>query len=253
MRIALISGGSAGMGRDFARELAAEGLDALWVIGRRAERLAELGEELADRLPVRAFALDLTAPDAFTVLKGALVEEKPEIAYLVAAAGVGVIGGFAESDPARLHSTVTLNCVALTDLISLALPYMRTGSRIITLASAAAYLPQPYFAVYAATKSYVLHLSRALAAELKTRHISVTAVAPGPVRTEFFATAAQNGVGMPRKKEKYMADSRTVVRRALRAARRGKKVCTPTLAMKLARLAAKILPHAWLMPMFRQK
>lgn len=251
MRIALISGAGSGIGRDFARALADGNLDEIWAIGRRADRLLSLERELCGRVTVRPLALDLTEREGIAALSDALLEKRPQIAYAVAAAGCGLIGPFSENDLTYLHTMTALNCTALTDMLAALLPYMERGGRIITLASASAYLPQPYFAAYAATKAYVLHLSRALAQELKPREITVTAVCPGPVRTEFFETAALHGAPMSQRKERYMTESRVVVRRALKAAHRGRTVCTPTFSMKAARLAAKLLPHALLVRIFR--
>ena len=131
---------------------------------------------------------------------------------------------------------------------------MQEGAHILTLASAAAYLPQPGFAVYAATKAYVLHFSRALREELKPRKISVTAVCPGPVKTEFFTRAESGGNKMAVGKERFMTDSPAVVRLAVKAAKKNRAAVTPTASMKLARLGAKLLPHSLLIPLvFKRK
>ena len=250
MQIAVISGATSGMGRDFARALAREGVDGFWLIGRRKERLAALAEELAP-IPCRLFPCDLTEKADLAEIKIALAAEPVSVSWLVAAAGCGSIGKFEEGDPEAYSEEIDLNCRALTLLTSYCLPYMDRGAHIVPLASAAAYLPQPGFAVYAATKAYVLHLSRALARELRPRGITVTAVCPGPVRTEFFTRAEKNGKKMPKGKEKYMQASVTVVRRALKAAKKGRTVITPSFSMKLARLGAKLLPHSVLIHIFK--
>ncbi len=249
MKIGIITGASEGMGREFARRLAAEGeVEALWLLARREERLVALADELAP-LPCRIFACDLTAPDALAPLEEALAEVQPQVVWAVAAAGFGKIG-LTEQIPADMQAAmIDLNCRALTLFCRAVLPYMPRASHLVTLASAAAYLPQPRFAVYAATKAYVLHLSRALSRELRPRGIRVTAVCPGPVKTGFFRVAEETGK-MTVGKEKWMADCGAVVHRAYRAARRGRTVYTPTLAMKLGRLGAKLLPHGWLVRFF---
>lgn len=250
MRIAIISGATSGMGRDFARALAREGVDGFWLVGRRKDRLTALAEELSP-LPCRLFPCDLTEKAGLDEIKTALATDPVSVSWLVSAAGCGSIGKFEEGDPEDYSREIDLNCRALTLLTSYCLPYMDHGAHIVALASAAAYLPQPGFAVYAATKAYVLHLSRALARELRPRGITVTAVCPGPVRTEFFIRAEKNGKKTPKGKEKYMQESETVVRRALKAAKKGRTVTTPSLAMKLARLGAKLLPHALLIRIFK--
>lgn len=134
---------------------------------------------------------------------------------------------------------VSLNCEALTHLTSLGLPFMKTGSRIVNLASAAAFAPQPGAAVYAATKAYVLSFSRALAKELLGRHIFVTAVCPGPVDTDFFKTA---GEPVGRARQKLMAPPDKVVKKALADVRKRRSISIYGAAMKGARAAAKLAP-----------
>lgn len=139
---------------------------------------------------------------------------------------------------------VDLNCRALTRMTLLCLPYMHPGSRIINLASAAAFCPQPYFAVYAATKSYVLSFSRSLGEELKTRGITVTAVCPGPVDTPFFDVS-----GKPQNflKELTMAQPGPVVHQALKDSRKRKELSIYGLPMKLTYAGTKLLPHKLLL------
>ena len=246
-KIAIISGASSGIGREIARDLAARGeVDELWLLARRADRLAALAGELGR--PARVFALDLLSPEAAKAIAEALAGEvDATVAFLVAAAGIGRAGAFAEGTAAAAEETVRLNCVALTTLVHTALPYMAAGGRILLLASAAAFLPQPYFAVYAASKAYVLSFSRALARELRGRGVTVTAVCPGPVDTEFFGDR-----GVDPRKRRYMAEPTRVARGAVKAALRGRQVYTPTAAMRLCRLAAKLLPHGLLMRFFKK-
>ncbi len=250
MKIALISGASSGIGRALACALAAGGeVDELWLLGRHEERLRAVAATLGGAA-TRILPLDLMRAEAFDVLRGELSEAGGHISWLVAAAGVGYMGEFAALSEGEMRETVTLNCIALSALIETALPYMARGSHILTLASAAALLPQPGFAVYAASKAYVLSLSRALGRELRERGITVTAVCPGPVDTPFLETAARHAP-MPRGKKKYVVQPAVVVRAALRGAKRGRAVVLPTAAMKLAAVAAKLLPHGLLVRFFR--
>ena len=250
MSIAIISGASGGIGQEFARALCARhACDELWLLGRSADRLAALIASLTGEVTCRPFSLDLTEKEALAPLQEALSEAGDEVTYLVAAAGVGYMGDFSALSAEEHQRMLMLNCVALTALIDATLPYMKPGAHILTLASAAAFLPQPHFAVYAATKAYVLSLSRALAHELKERGILVTAVCPGPVDTPFLDTATCH-TPMPDKKKRALITPAVVVRAALRGAARGRTVVTPTLSMRMARLAAKLLPHRPLMRFF---
>jgi hypothetical protein len=188
MNIAVITGASAGIGREFVfavdRE---ETLDELWVIARRAERLEELREKC--RTPIRPVVLDLSDPDNIEVYRALLQKEQPEIRLLVNAAGCGVFGPFAEKDLQAQLSSAKLNALALTAMCHVSLPYMKEGGRIVNMGSNSAWQPVPYQAVYGASKSYVLNFSRALGRELRPRGIHVMCVCPGWIRTEFQAVA----------------------------------------------------------------
>ncbi|MBU3876725.1 SDR family NAD(P)-dependent oxidoreductase [Faecalicatena sp. AGMB00832] len=243
MKIAIVTGASAGMGREFARQIPYfyKGLDEIWVIARRRERLVSLSGDGV--LPYRIFQGDLQKDQVYQDLDQALKEEKPDIRMLVNAAGFGKTGSVKEiayREPDSQVEMIDLNCRALTRMTLLCLPYIKFGGRIVNLASAAAFCPQPSFAVYAATKSYVLSFSRALGAELKSQRIYVTAVCPGPVDTEFFDVSGR----LPNMwKDAVMADPKRVVKRALLDTRKKKEVSVYGPVMKAARLGAKILPH----------
>ncbi len=188
MNIAVITGASAGIGREFVfavdRE---ETLDELWVIARRAERLEELREKC--RTPIRPVVLDLSDPDNVEAYLVLLQKEQPEIRLLINAAGCGVFGPFAEKDLQVQLSSAKLNALALTAMCHVSLPYMKEGGRIVNMGSNSAWQPVPYQAVYGASKSYVLNFSRALGRELRPRGIHVMCVCPGWIRTEFQAVA----------------------------------------------------------------
>ena len=141
---------------------------------------------------------------------------------------------------------VDVNCRALTAVTRLVLPYMSENSRILQFASAAAFLPQPRFAVYAATKSFVLSYSRALALELKSRQIYVTAACPGPLKTEFFDIAETTGE-IPLYKRLVMANPKKVVKKALRDSMMGKRVSVYGPLMKVFVLLVKVFPHDFIL------
>lgn len=191
MMIAVVTGATSGMGRECAIQLWEQfkGLDEIWAIGRRKERLEQLKDFIG--IPVRTFELDLTEEKDLERLKAALTQAGPQVKFLVNAAGFGKIGGVRELSVSDQTGMAELNCTALTAVTSMVLPFMPNNSRILQFASSAAFLPQPGFAVYAATKAYVLSYSRALNRELKDRGISVTAICPGPVKTEFLILPRQ--------------------------------------------------------------
>ena len=153
------------------------------------------------------------------------------------------MGDFSEGDKSELLGMVDLNCRALTEMTYLCIPYMRKNSRIIQLASSAAFLPQPDFAVYAASKSYVYSFSRAIARELAPRKIYVTAVCPGPVDTPFFDIAEKSGSTLGVKKL-TIAKADKVVRQAIADSFQKKEHSVYSRVIRSFELLAKVVPHS---------
>ena len=250
MQIAVVTGATSGMGREMVLQLSDHiPFDEVWVIGRRMERLKELQKQT--RITLRPFCLDLTRKEDLLSLEQALKESGGEVKFLVNAAGYGKIGPVGTASFEEEMGMVRLNCESLCAVTRMVLPYMPHNSRIIQFASAAAFLPQPDFAVYAATKSFVLSYSRALGEELRDRDIYVTAVCPGPVKTEFFDLAETTGQ-IPLYKRLVMANSRHVVRKALNDSILGRPVSVYGLTMKAFRLLSKIAPHSLLLSIMRK-
>ena len=184
MKIAVVTGASSGIGREFVYAVDKQySFDEIWVIARRAERLEELKEKC--RNPIRPVALDLAADADLKVYAELWEKEKPEIALLVNAAGCGVFGPFEEKELDALLHSARLNALSLTAMCHLSLPCMKSGSAIINMGSNSSWQPVPYQAVYGASKSYVLSLSRAIGRELRPRGVHVMCVCPGWIKTEF--------------------------------------------------------------------
>ena len=184
MKIAVITGASSGIGRELVYAADRQySFDEIWVIARRAERLEELKEKC--RNPIRPVALDLAADGDLAAYAALLEKEKPEITLLINAAGCGVFGPFEEKDLEALLHSAKLNALALTAMCHMSLPYMPSGSSIVNMGSNSSWQPVPYQAVYGASKSYVLSLSRAIGRELRPRGIHVMCVCPGWIKTEF--------------------------------------------------------------------
>ena len=188
MKIAVITGASSGIGREFVYALDREfEFDEIWVIARRADRLEELKEKCRNTL--RAVPLNLAEDADIERYAKMLEDEKPEIDILVNAAGCGVFGPFEEKELSKLLNSVKLNSLALTSMCHISLPYMKKGGNIINMGSNSSWQPVPYQAVYGASKSYVLSLSRAIGRELEPKGIGVMCVCPGWIKIEFQATA----------------------------------------------------------------
>ena len=165
-KIAIVTGASSGMGREFARRLDRDyDLEELWVIARREDRLAALSGEC--RAKVRPLVLDLSQVESLTFLEALLEEEQPDLRVLVNAAGYGLFGTFAQMGMEEQLGIVDLNDRALTAMCRLCIPYLGPGSAIINLGSNSSWQPVPYMNVYAASKAYVLSFSRGLGVELK--------------------------------------------------------------------------------------
>lgn len=246
MKIAVVTGASSGMGREMVYQLADRfgGLSEIWVIARRKERLDEFDGKIP--VKIRKFAIDLTDPKACGELERALKENKPDVKILVNAAGCGKSGAVGAIPREESLNMIRLNIEALTAVTEIVLPYISENSRMIQFASAAAFMPQPGFAVYAATKAYVFSYSRALAAELKSKNIFVTAVCPGPVETEFLGKAL-DGKEMTLYKKLVTVKPDFVVKKAIADSLMGKEVSAAGPVMKLFSILCKFLPHGLLM------
>ena len=220
------------------------GIEEIWVIARRLERLKELRRKVP--VPLRLFALDLTEDSSLDVLRLELARRAPRVKILVNAAGYGRLGKVGESELSQETGMVRLNCEALYGVTHVVLPFMADHGRILLFASAAGFLPQPGFAAYAATKAFVVSFGRALNEELRDRDITVTSVCPGPVNTEFFETEGMAGE-LPFYKKLAMADPKKVVKKALRDSMMGKPVSVYGWTMKGFWILCKIIPHGLLL------
>ena len=237
--VTLVTGASAGLGAEFARQCAARG-DELVLVARRRDRLEALAGDLGGKAHV--VVADLAQAGA----AGRLLEEVEgralAVETLINNAGFGLIGRFADQPPERQRGMIDLNVAALTELARLALPAMieRRRGFILNVASTAAFQPGPGFAVYFATKAYVLSFSEALHQELKGTGVHICALCPGPTATEFGEVA---GVASQRF-EKFAADAQSVVRAGLDGLARNKAVIVPGLTNKLTAQSARVIPRA---------
>ena len=249
MKIALLTGASSGLGRAFAKHIRAEfpEIEAVWIVARRAERLAELASEVRDArlVPVPA---DITSDEGFSVLRARMEAERPQIMLLINNAGCGFLGAFAESDADEQLRSVDLNVRALTRLTRLTLNYMPEGARILNTSSIASFSPNPNMAVYSATKAFVTFFSRALNEELRPGGRFCTAVCPAPMRTEFLTVGHVTGNSRMFEILPY-CDVDKVARGALRASVSKKPVYTPRAFYRLYRFLARVLPDALLIRM----
>ncbi|MCI2056744.1 MAG: SDR family NAD(P)-dependent oxidoreductase [Oscillibacter sp.] len=248
MKIAIITGASSGLGREFVRQLGGNSdLDEIWAIARREDRLLEL--QTLCSVPVRPIPLDLTKVESFDALTALLQSQQPEVAILVCAAGFGRIGLTRAIPSADNDAMIDLNCKAAVAVTTAVLPYLRSGSRVLEICSTAGFQPMPGLNVYAATKAFLQSYTKALHHELLTSGIHVTAVCPYWIRdTEFIPTAQkvdQSGF----RHFPLASRARTVVRWALADSRMNLWVSTPGPVCMVHRLAAKFIPHFVMVPL----
>lgn len=239
MNIAIITGASSGMGREFARQLDTKlgKTDEIWLLARRKEPMEALAETMHSK--TRSIVIDITNEKEMNQFAEVLAIQNPKITVLVNCAGVGSHGIFRKQSGQEISEMVNLNIVALTQMTKLCLPYMHKGSKMIQFASGAAFVPQAAFAVYAASKSYVYSLSRALSKELKGSGISVTAVCPGPVNTPFLDHAYGDASKLGGLKKLTMAKTECVVAKAIDDCKRNKTVSVCGLPMKVLYLTTQ--------------
>lgn len=263
MDIAIITGASSGLGEQFLRKIVREHgafgsvpFEQIWIVARRADRLNALKNELApDR--IRVFELDLTVPGSIDSIASTLSAEKPNVGLLINCAGFGRLGLLEGQEPTDIRSMIALNCSVPAELTRVCLPYMipvgdlcdyRNGPRILNIASSAAFMPQPGFAAYAASKAFLVSFSRAMNAELKPHSIASTTVCPGPISTDFLATAT--GETAPKFsgiKSLFVVKPEKLAVKAVNASRKGRAVLVYGLSQKAFHVAAKILPARLMM------
>lgn len=239
MNIAIITGASSGMGREFARRLDSllKKTDEIWLLARRREQLDALAAQMQTK--TRVIAIDLTSEQELAQFAEVLSIRNARITVLINCAGTGKYGPFSALDKKVCSEMLRVNVLALTEMTGICLPFMRKGSRIIELASGAAFLPQTNFAVYAASKAYVYSLGRALAKELRESGIHVTTVCPGPVDTPFLKHAYDSPSCMNGLKKLTLETVEHVVETALRDSLKGNAVSVCGLPMKFLYLATQ--------------
>ena len=246
MKIAIVTGASSGMGREFVRQLSEYvQVDEIWAVARRRDALEELKAEAP--VPVRPIVLDLLENDSFDKIRSLLAQSQPEIRLLVNAAGFGKFGAYHKSSIEDDCRMIDLNCKALLVMTRLCIPYMPAGSHILELDSLSAFQPVPYITTYGATKAFVLSYSRAMNRELKEKGIRVMSMNPGWVKTEFFRHAFQTNDGEVQYFDR-LYEAADVVKTGLHDLYKTKKDCSiHGLPVKLQVLAVKLVPHRLVM------
>ncbi len=242
-RVAIVTGATGGIGIKFVERICLmDDIDEIWAVGRNKEKLNKLLEKSSKVFPVDA---DL-AVDGVNVIADMIDRDKPDIRILINNAGIGYMGSYDDMGRNKVAACCTVNCTAPSELISIVLPFMKEGAKILNISSASSFQPNPYLTVYSASKVYLKNLSRALSVELKPRGITVTCVCPGWVdtgmlpKTKGGETIKYNGLISPD----------LVVDKALRDCSRGKDMSVPGYFAKYFRFYSKITPASLVMKLW---
>ena len=256
-RIAIITGSSSGIGKAFVELLAKDNgeffkspFDEIWAVARREDALNELAESVQG-IKIVPVVADLSDNSGIQVIEDKLKSEEPKVGLLINSAGMGIKGKVMDKSDRVLDDTISINCSALSRMMRITVPYMKSDGvkpGIINIASSAGFLPQPGFAAYAASKSYVISFSRAMSYELKSLGISVTAVCPGPVRTDFQRRATEGReADFNDWRKNFVIDPVKLARVSLKASVKGKRMLVYPFSQKMLHLASKILPVSWIL------
>jgi len=245
-RIIVVTGSSSGMGKEFIYQISKkEKYDEIWAVARNKAKLEELKKDIDNIVPL---SLDLSKSEDLKKYNEKLNNEKPNIIILANCAGFGKFDHSENIDLDTKLNMIDLNVKAPVSMIDYSLPYMNKGSKIMNIASCAAFQPIPYINDYASTKAFILSYSRALNRELKYRGIHVLAVTPFWTKTGFFDRAV-----IPNKKEvviKYsvMYNADDVIRKAIKDLYNpNKDVSVYGKLNNAQRLLVKLIPHKWVM------
>ena len=243
MNIAIITGASSGMGREFAAQIDSQlcRTDEIWLLARNREAMEKLAGTM--RTQTRVIPIDLADERELRRFREVLSISAPKITFIASCAGVGSYGPFAAQTEDDIQAMLHLNVTAQTMLVRMCLPYMRRGSKIVLFASGAAFVPQPGFAVYAASKACAYSFGRALGKELRARGIYVTTVCPGPVDTPFLAHAYKDRGGLNGLKRLTTLDAPRVVARAIDDCKRRRAVSVCGLPMRTLYLATQSMQN----------
>lgn len=240
-RIAIITGATGGIGREFVRQVSGYELDEIWAIGRNEVKLKELSDTYGEKIVL--VTADLSEISGIEKVERMLAEQKPEVRFLINNAGIAKMAACQTFSQEEMIRTIDVNCKAPVLLCNLCIPYMKQGSNILNIASASAFQPNPYINLYAASKAFERNYSRALNVELEGTGITVTAVCPGWVDTELLPKEL-NG-----KKVKYpgIVTAERVVRTALKDAEKKRDMSVCSLYVKCQHMNVKFMPQRLVM------
>ncbi|HEY8419408.1 MAG TPA: SDR family oxidoreductase [Clostridia bacterium] len=244
-KTALITGASSGIGYELAHIFAKDGYN-LVLVARSQDKLINLKQEIEAFSNVHIITKDLSKSEAAQEVFDEVKSAGLKIDVLVNNAGFGDFGQFAESNLSKISSMIELNIGALTKLTRLFLPEMieRKSGKILNVASLGSFQPGPLMAVYYASKAYVLSFSEAIARELKGSGVTVTALCPGPTRTNFQEAANLGMSGLFVNLQ--VAEAKKVAEFGYKKMKKGKVIAVPGFFNKIAVIGVKLLPRKFI-------
>lgn len=240
-KIAILTGATGGLGREFLKQILKEEIDEVWVIARNEQKLSELRKEHGER--VIPISIDLSEVQGIEQIKDMLDEKKPQVAYLINNAGLAKMGKYNDFSIKEIDKTINVNCKAPVMLASICIPYMGKDSKILNISSASAFQPNPYINLYAASKAFERNYSRALNVELNGTGITSTAVCPGWIDTELL----QKEINGKKVRFPGLVTPDRVVKQAIKDAKKGKDMSVCSLYVKCQHVNVKLLPQRLVM------
>ena len=240
-KIAILTGATGGLGKAFLKELLKEDIDQIWAVGRNKNKLDELCSKYGEKIfPVQC---DLCDESEVKKIYALIEEKKPNVKFLINNAGMAKMSKMINFTEDEISKTIEINCKTPTIICQYVIPYMSKGSRILNISSASSFQPNPYIALYSATKVYLRSYSRSLNYELKEKGITCTAVCPGWIDTEMLEKE-QNG-----KKIKFpgLVSAEKVAKKAIKDAKKEKDMSVCTLFVKNEHICSKFFPQKWIM------
>lgn len=243
-KIAILTGATGGLGKEFVKQIVNEDIDEVWAIARNQEKLSELRTQYGDK--VIPISIDLSQTDGIRKIQELLKIHTPRVEYLINNAGLAKMGKYDEFSLDEIDKTINVNCKAPIMLSRICIPYMGKGSKILNISSASAFQPNPYINLYAASKVFERNYSRALNVELEGTGIISVAVCPGWTDTDLLQKE-MNG-----KKVKFpgLVTADRVVKQAMKDAKKGRDMSVCSLYVKCQHVNVKLLPQKWVMKLW---
>lgn len=243
-KIAILTGATGGLGKEFVKQIVNEDIDEVWAIARNQEKLSRLRVEYGEK--VIPISIDLSEMEGIRKIEELLKTHTPYVEYLINNAGLAKMGKYNEFSIEEIDKTINLNCKAPIMLSKLCIPYMGKGSKILNISSASAFQPNPYINLYAASKAFERNYSRALNVELEGTGITSVAVCPSWTDTELL----QKEINGKKVKFPGLVTADRVVKQAIRDAKKGRDMSVCSLYVKCQHVNVKLLPQKWVMKLW---